>query len=73
MVGCTVQLNILCNKGHKCTWKSSATHYNKNGVGVNCNDLLGAAILFSGSHYAQVKRMFDILNLQCVHEKMFYR
>ena len=72
--GSCVTLHIVCDEGHHYTWTSSSMHYNKNGVGININDLqLGASILFTGNHYSTVKRMFDTLNLQCIHEKTYYR
>ena len=72
--GCGVWLDIKCNNGHLYTWASSDIHYNKKEIAISKNDLLmGASILFSGSHFSTVKKMCDLLNLRCIHEKTFYR
>ena len=74
LIGSCVQLDCLCVNGHIYKWASTNMHYNKNDIGISHNDLLlGAAILLSGSHFAKVKRMFDILSLQCISESTYYR
>ena len=73
LTGATLQLTFECSDGHVTKWSSSNNHSKTRSV-INENDLLFAAsILFSGNHYAKIKKFCSILELKCPTEKMYYR
>ena len=61
----------LCQMQSRSSIYMASIHYNKDG---DSNDLqLRASILFSGIHFSKVKRLMDLLNAPCIHEKIYYR
>ena len=72
-VGCSVTLTFKSSTGHAYTWHSSSQHANENSSIFSNNLSLASVIVYSGNLFAKIKRLFDIVQLECLSQSMFYR
>ena len=67
--GSVLCVNLLCKDGHKTCWSSQP----KIKVTYMGNHLTTASIVFTGVTYAEFRSFGDILKLQIMSEKTFYK
>ena len=68
-VGCTQEIWLTCQNGHKGKWSSSEKY-----GGLYSNNLqFSAAVLLSGNNYSKVELMSRFLALACPSKASFFR
>ena len=73
VTGCCLQLNGICQDGHRFHWSFSEFHVNKNHTKISdVNLLLASVIIVSGNSFNKIKMLFNFMHLAVISKTTFY-
>ena len=71
VTSCCLQVNGVCQDGHRFHWSSSEFHVNKNHTKIfDINLLLSSVIIVSGNSFNKIQMLFNFMHLAVISKTM---